>query len=439
MIAAPPDERLVRAIGPWALGANALNLTLGAGIFALPAAVAGILGPAAILAYLVCGLAMMLVLACFAELGSRTLRSGGAVAYIEDAFGPGAGFVAWAVFTIGYCAGSDAAIANVLVDAMGSAAPALAGGLARPIALVAVFGGLAAVNIRGVRQGTRVAVATTIAKTLPLLVVVAAGAAAMRWEALRWTAWPAPAKVGEASLLLFFAFSGAESTLTPGGEIRDPVRTVPRGLLGGAAAVVLIYVAIQLVSQGVLGTDITGHGAAPLAAVAGRVLGPAGWSLVLACTALAVFGTLSGDMLASPRAFLPIARQGMIPEWLGAVHPRFHTPHLAIAAYAGLSCLFAVTGAFRPLAILASVALLLVYLVVCLAVLRLRRAGPAPPGGFRTPGGPLVPLLGTAVVAWLLAHSSRTEMAATVVSLALAGGYYAVRRRGRAPRSGTAG
>ena len=95
---AQPDERLDRALGPWSVGANAVNLSLGAGIFALPAAVAAILGPAAILAYLVCGVAIALVLTCFAEIGSQTTRSGGAIAYIEEAFGPLAGFLAWVIF-----------------------------------------------------------------------------------------------------------------------------------------------------------------------------------------------------------------------------------------------------------------------------------------------------------------------------------------------------
>ena len=81
------EQSLVRAIGPWTLGANAVNLTIGAGIFALPAVVAAILGPAALLAYLVCGALVLLVLTCFAEVGSQVTRSGGAVAYIEEAFG----------------------------------------------------------------------------------------------------------------------------------------------------------------------------------------------------------------------------------------------------------------------------------------------------------------------------------------------------------------
>ncbi len=125
------DDRLTRAIGPWSLGANAVNLSVGAGIFALPAAVAAILGPASILAYLVCGLAIALVLTCFAELGTRVTRSGGAVAYIEDSFGPMAGFVAWTVFTLGFCAAADAAVGAILVDAIAEVVPAAGQGAGR--------------------------------------------------------------------------------------------------------------------------------------------------------------------------------------------------------------------------------------------------------------------------------------------------------------------
>jgi APA family basic amino acid/polyamine antiporter len=426
---AAPGPALERAIGPWTLGANAVNLSLGAGIFALPAAVAAILGPAAILAYLVCGLAIALVLTCYVEIGSQVTRSGGAIAYIEDGFGPMAGFVAWVVYALVFCAASDAAISLVLVDALASVVPALDNALVRAAGLVALFGGLAAVNILGVRQGARVAVATTVAKLAPLVVVIGAGLLAMQWSELRWTEWPSAARVGEASLLLFFAFSGAEAALTPSGEIRDPARAIPRGILGGTAALIAIYVSVQVVSQGILGADLARTTDAPLAAVAGRLFGQAGWDVIVACMAVAIFGTLAGDMLASPRAVLPVAERGVLPRVLARVHPRFHTPHVAIAGYAGLGCLLALTGAFQPLAVLASVSLLLVYLVVCVAALKLRLTRPRMPGAFRAPGGPLVPLLGIATVLWLLLQSSLMEGAAVLAIAAIAFVYYRVRRQ----------
>ncbi len=427
----PPsaDSRLERAIGPWALGANAVNLTVAAGIFALPAVVAAMLGPAAILAYAICALLIVLVLACFAEVGASTARSGGAVAYVEDAFGPQAGFVTWVVFAIAYSAAADAAIANVVVGACGAAIPAIAHGVGRVLALVALFGGIAAVNVRGVRQGTRLSIATTVAKLLPLLLVIVLAAPAIAIHNLTWTVWPSPARLGEAALVLFFAFGGPESALTPSGEIRDPARTVPRGILGAVAAVLLLYVALQVAAQGVMGADLTRDADAPIAALAARLAGGIGRNLVIAGTVVAGFGAIAADILGTPRAFLVAAQSGSLPRALATVHARFRTPWISILVYAGIGFLLSVSGGFRPLAVLSSMSLLLVYLAVCLASLRLRYTRVPTAGAFRLPGGPTVAVLAVAVVVWLLAHSSTREtiaMTAVIVGSML---YYQLRTR----------
>jgi basic amino acid/polyamine antiporter, APA family len=377
----------------------------------------------------VCGLAIALVLVCFAEIGTQVTRSGGAVVYIEDSFGPMAGFMAWVVYSLGYCVASNAAVGTVLIAAAGSAVPALGHGAPRVVTLAALYTVLAAVNILGVRVGARLAVATTVAKLAPLVVLLGAGLLAIRWEALRWTTWPAPAKIGEAALLLFFAFSGAETAVTPSGEIVNPRRTVPRGLLGGTAFLILLYVSVQVVSQGVLGTGLAGHAQAPLADVASLLFGPAGKVLLIACTTLATLGLLVGDLLATPRSFLPVAENGLLSASMAAVHARYRTPHVAIAAYALASCLFAITGAFRPLAILASVSLLLVYLAICVAVIKLRLTRECPPGAFRAPGGLLVPVVGAMTVLWLLSHTTGREAAGMGIAIVAAAAYYVVRRQ----------
>jgi amino acid transporter len=193
------------------------------------------------------------------------------------------------------------------------------------------------------------------------------------------------------------------------------------------AALVAIYVAVQMVSQGVLGAELPRQTEAPLAAVASRVLGPAGWNVMIACTVVAIFGMLAGDMLASPRAMLPMAADGLLPAAVGRVHPRFHTPHIAIALYAAIACLLALSGTFRPLALLSSGALLIVYFVVCLAALRLRFVGPPPAGAFRAPGGALVPVAGMCAAGWLLAQCSAAEATALAGTVAAAAGYYLLR------------
>jgi len=425
------DEELERAIGPFALGANAVNLAVGAGIFALPAAVAALLGPAAVVAYLLCGLVITCVLLCCAELGSRSARSGGVMAFIEDAFGPLAGFLAWALYAIGCSALSDAAIAHVLMDAVAAGVPQLREGVPRIAAFAVLFGTLAAVNVRGVRHGTSLSVAATIAKLAPLLLLIVVGVPAIRWSELHWTTWPEYGALGQASLLVFFIFMSPEGALTASGEVRNPARTIPRAMLGTAATLVTLYVALQIVSQGVLGQELARQGNTPLASVANRLLGLAGGELLLVCTAVAVFGSIAADIVNTPRAFFALASAGLLPGRLAAVHARFHTPHVAIVAYSVLVFAFTISGAFRPLAVLATISQLLVYFVLCVAVLRMRRAGVRRPAAFRTPGGPAVPVLGAAAILWLLSHSTAAEVMGVTALLAASTAYYTVRSRSR--------
>jgi APA family basic amino acid/polyamine antiporter len=430
------SEGLDRAIGPWALGANAVNNTIGAGIFVLPGLIAAILGSAAIVAYLICAVAMTLVLTCFIEIGTVVKRSGGAIAYVEEAFGPMMGFLAWVLYAITAMMVAQAALANVFVDTVAISVPALGHGVPRVATMGLLFGGLAVVNVIGVRQGMGVAVAATVAKLLPLLFIVAAGALIMHWSELRWSGWPPAAKLGEASLLLFFAFAGAEAALATSGEIRDPERTVPRAVFGGTACFVLLYVSLQGVSQGILGSDLAHQTTAPLASVAGRILPGAGRGLILACTGISILGTVAAGMVGLPRTFFLAAENGMLPALLARVHPRFRTPHVAILTAALLLFVVAVSGAFRPLAILSSVSRLLIYLAVCLGALRMRLTRPMVPGAFRAPGGPVVPVLGALAVLWLLSHSTRVQISALAATAALAVVYYWFRQK-RLARNGT--
>jgi len=428
-VARDAEQTLVRAIGPWALGANAINLTIGAGIFALPAVIAAMLGPAAVLAYLICGVLILLVLTCYVEVGTQVTRSGGAVAYVEEAFGPLAGFLAWALYSIGFCGASSAAIAHVLLDTVATAVPVLAGGPARVVGLVLLFGGLATVNVVGVRQGTRVSIATTVAKLLPLLLLLVLGAFAVRGSNLVWSGWPSMSELGAGTLVIFFAFTGAEGALAPSGEIRDPSRTVPRGMLGGAVAVVLLYLGLQLVAQGVLGGELARGTSTPLVDVAQRLAGALGRGLVVACTAVAIFGCIAADLICNPRAFLAAAESGALPRVFRLIHPRYNTPWFSIVAYAAIVLALSLSGGFRAMAVLASMAVLLVYLGVSLAALRLRYTRPQAPGTFRAPGGPTVALLASATVVWVLAQSTRREVVAIAILVGASTLYYMIRRQ----------
>ena len=424
---APADSQLRREIGPWSLAVNAVNNTIGGGIFALPGVIAALLGPAALLGYLLCGIAMTLALTCFAEIGSFVRRSGGPIAYIEECFGPFAGFLAWVLYCIGCESGANAAIANVLVSTVAILLPALAHGVPRVLALAVLFAYLTAINIRGLRHALYVSIATTVAKLLPLLFLIVAGLFAMHWRELRWTGIPSAANLGEASLLLFFTFQGAEEALCPSAEIRDPARTVPRGIFAAMGVLIVLYAALQAVSQGVLGAALPASTATPLADVAARIAGQPGRVLLLVCAGIAIFGSIGTSCISAPRSYFRMAQDGFLPQALARVHPRYRTPHISVVVFGVVTFLLAVSGAFRHLAVLSSASLLCVYLAVCLGALWVRYTRPPVPGAFRAPGGPLVGILGAASVIWMLRYITRREFIALAVALALGTAYYAVR------------
>src|SRR5688572_18492451 len=206
-------ENLKRAMGPRSLGLAIINITAGSGIFVIPALIADGLGATAILAYLVCGVLIFLIGLCFAELGSKTTVSGGAYTYIETAFGPYAGFLANNIFWLGGCVMADAAIANALVNTLSFFIPSLGSEIFRAAFLLLVFGGLALLNIRSVKNGIRFIEFATVGKLTPMIILVIVAANFVDPSNLAWEIRPTVTNIGGASLLLFFAFIGLEGPL----------------------------------------------------------------------------------------------------------------------------------------------------------------------------------------------------------------------------------
>jgi len=411
------DEGLVRVIGTGALGLSVVNLVVGAGIFVLPGLVATELGSAAILAYLVCSVTVALVFLCFAEVGSRVSRSGGAYAYVEEAFGPFAGFIASILFWFGFSALADAAITVIMVDAIAIVFPILGESIPRAVFIIALLTFLAAVNVRGVKAGVRLYIFNTLAKLVPLLLLLGAGLFVINIENLAIPEWPTTTSLGAGTILLFYAFNGAESALNASGEIKNPAKTVPLGLLLGLSAILVLYIGLQTVAQGVLGPELANNTKAPLVAVATEVFGDWGGKMLIAGAVISIYSTLSGDMLGGPRVIFASSLDNVLPKFLGTVHPKNKTPHVAIIFFAIVVAVFAVSGTFKYLAVVASGSILLIYLGVSLAVLRLRQRDGLPKDHeFALPFGPVIPLLSCAIVSWLLLQMPLDE-AVTVAAL----------------------
>jgi len=415
------DAGLVRALGLRGMTFNTVNLVVGASIFVLPATVAGVLGPAAVIAYVVCAIAMAFVALCFAEAGSRVSTTGGVYAYAEAAFGPFVGYLTGVLMWFGSFMLGTAGIAVVLTTSIGVLYPPAASRAWQVGLLCALFGGLAMANIRGTKVGASLVEGLTVAKLAPLILLIAVGVFAIDPANLAWSGVPSAGQIADGSLLLVFAFMGIEIAVTPGGEIRDPARTVPRGILAGLAIITLLYIAVQLVAQGVLGTGLAESRTAPLAAVAEVGLGGGGRAIILVGTILSTFGYLAGDMLSSPRVLYAFGRDGHLPAVFGRVHPRFQTPHVAIIVHAAAALGFALSGTFESLVVLSVVSTLIIYLICAISVLVMRRRDlrtTAAP--FTVPGGPAVPLLACGVVLWLLSRATRAEFIAVAVMLAVA-------------------
>ncbi|HTR19214.1 MAG TPA: APC family permease [Gemmatimonadales bacterium] len=404
------------------LAAAIFNITVGAAIFVLPAHMAGRLGAAAPLAYVVCAVATALVALCIAEAGSRVPRSGGPYAYVETALGPYVGYLCGVMLWLGITL-AMAAVATVLADALAGLFPILSGNVPRAAMLVVLFAGLTLVNMRGAALGSRLSVITTLAKIVPLLAFVVFGLPHVHAANLSIVALPPVAKLGESGLLLMFAFFGMESALQVSGEVRNPSRVVPQAIALALVGVGLLYVSVQLVAQGILGDALAAPetAKAPLAAAAMQFAGAAGARLILIGMIVSTFGFMAATMLSTPRTLYALALDGYLPGSLAGVHRDHHTPHVAIGVQGVIVCIIALTGTYVRLALMSDVAILLVYLACCVAAWRLRRVDAGSESSpFLMPGGGVVPWLAAALVVGLLARATAQAWLLTGAVLAAA-------------------
>ena len=425
---ASSEPLLRRSIGTLALAASMVNVTIGGGIYRLPADMASTLGPTAFVAYLLCALMMGLIILCMAEAGSRVSLTGGLYAYVEVAFGPFVGFVAgfllWMVLTF-----AMAAVATVLLANLGALVPALAPRTSSIVALVIIYTVFAAINAVGVERGARVNSILTALKVVPLLVLLLGGLFALNPDYLAIGTPPAMSTFARSSILLIFAFAGVEAALVPSGEVKDPARTVPRALFIAMAVMTLLYAGLQFVSQGVLGPSLATAKAAPLAEAAGAALGGWGRQLLLIGAVVSMLGHAGGMILATPRMLFAFAQNGFLPASLAHVHPRYRTPIGAIVLQCALVLILVITSTFERLAVLANLAALVLYAACCLAAWQLRRrdvrAGGVP---FQVPAPGLVIVLALAVIGWVLTSVTASEWMALGAAIGAASIVFALRR-----------
>jgi APA family basic amino acid/polyamine antiporter len=397
--------RLARQIGLGGALLLSFNSVVGSGIFALPAALAERLGAFSPYIFPIAGLVLLLIAVPYARAAAAFDHNGGPAAH-GAAFGRLVGFeLGW----IYYVSRAAAFAANAAVLAAYAArwwAP-LSGSLLRALLIVAVIGGLTAINIAGVRRSMRLLAGLTLLKALPLIVLASA--------ALLLAGFPAPGppppltELEGTLLLALYAFIGFENSTATAGETRAPGATIPRALLATIAATACLFFLVQLAFVAAL-PDGASDATAPLLDLGGSLAGPVGAGIVTLAAIASLSGNLHSNLAATPRVTQAMGERGDLPAWFGAISMRFGTPANSILFLGLLSAALALSGGFVWLAVVSTLSRIIVYGVTAATLLR---------------GGAGKLWLGHATIAiaaclWLAAQAEPVAWA-TLLALAAAG------------------
>lgn len=417
-------DRLPRRLGVWSAAAVLVGSTIGSGIFRVPSSVAGEAGSVGAIALLwvIGALVALFGALTLAELAVLFPRSGGVYVFIREAYGPLPAFLfGWTELLV-IRPSALGAIAMLFAEYVREFV-ALSEGEVRVVAAAAILL-LAAANIRSVRWGAAVQNASTAAKVLALVglallafVLGNAGHGAfaepLSFQPASWGGF------GIALVAVMWAYDGWADLTFMGGEVRDPGRTLPRALLGGTLAIVVIYLVVNAAYLFVL--PVAEMAGRPLVAAdaARRIFGEAGAGVVAAMVLMSAFGALNGAMMTGPRIFFAMADDGLFFRPIAAVHPRWRTPWAAIALAALLGVGYVSIRSFEQLADSFILGIWPFYALAVGAVYTLRRRRPELPRPYRTVGYPVVPLVFLLASLAMLANALVQQPASTGFGFAI--------------------
>lgn len=402
-----PSAHLERRIGPFTAACVVVANVIGAGIFTTSGFIArDLANPVALL--LVWAFGGILALAgalSYSELGATMPEAGGEYVYLREAYGPLVGFLGgWVSFFIGF-SGAIAAVALAFVHYLAHFFPAVTppnpAGIALAIALVWV---LAAVHSLGVGPGGLFQRIITVTNVAALLILVVAGFSLGSGDAANfrsggeaiWRNFPV------ALVFVMFAYSGWNAAAYLAGEIREPGRNLPRALLAGTLVVTTLYLGLNAFYLYALPIPEMA-GVQPIAEKASvAAFGQFATHLVTGLLMLALAGATSAMVLAGPRVYFAMSRDGVFPRAIAAVHPRFHTPVRAIFLQSAWSTILIYFWAsFEKLVVYIGFALVVIAALAVLAVFVLRVRRPDLPRPYRVPWYPVVPALFVLAAAWM--------------------------------------
>ncbi len=413
---AAPSRELPRQLGLFSAIAVLVGSTIGSGIFRSPAGIADKLpGPAPMLiVWSVGGLFALCGALTLAELAGALPKTGGMYAYIREGWGRLPAFLfGWTELLLVRAAALGAisiTFAEYAVRGIGFDPAAEPYATYARFLAAAALALMATINIVGLRWGSMLQNATTIAKYGGLVIIVLlAFALGLPKTGGNFTpAVPAGSfSVGAFGLALvsvLWAFDGWADLSKVGGEVKDPRRNLPRGIVLGTLAVIVIYLLANLAYLSVL--TVEEIRVAPLVAanVAERLVGPWGVTLVALTVLVSTFGSINGSMLTGPRVFFALAEDKLFFDKVAEIHPKYQTPYIAIGLAAALGITFVLLRSFEQLADIFVTASLVFYILGVSAIFPLRKRPDWDPS-VRVPLYPVVPLMFIAATLFLLVNA----------------------------------
>jgi APA family basic amino acid/polyamine antiporter len=435
---------LKRVLGPAQLTMLGVGAIIGTGIFVLTGqAAAANAGPAIVLSMILAGLTSVLAALCYSEFAATVPVAGSAYTYAYATLGE---FVAWVIgwdLILEYALGAATVAvgwSGSLVTLLGqlgwsipaaiSAAPGTvvqlaSGGMPATVAVfnlpaVLITVAVTALLVVGVSESATVNAVIVVIKVAIVLVVIGAGALFI--QPANWHPFIPPntgtfGEYGWSGVLrgagvIFFAYIGFDAVSTSAQEARDPQRDMPRGILGSLAICTVLFVLVSAVMVGVVPYKQMLNQPAPLViaiqAAAGRAAGTPWAPLMNGLTVLLTLGAVAAlssvmvvMMLAQPRIFLAMSKDGLMPKWAGVIHPRFKTPHVSTLVTGVVVAVAAGLTPIATLGTLVSIGTLMAFVIVSIGVIVLRRTRPDLHRPFRMPLVPLLPAL-SALVAFTL-------------------------------------
>lgn len=351
----PGKPALRRAIRLPHATAMVVGTIIGASIFVQPSEITGQIPsvPGALSVWLVAGgLTLIGALVC-AELASSFTRTGGVYVYLSEAYGPSLGFLwGWAMFWSMH-SGIIAAIAVIFARYTGYFVAL--GDLGIRVVAVSTVLVLSAVNYLGVKHGSTLQALITAGKLGAIGLIIVLGVtlgSRLPEHFVDHGSLPREFSVGAFLTALvagLFAFGGWHMVTYSSEETVEPKSTIPRALVIGTVVVTLSYLAMNAVYMFVLPLDVVASSTRVAADAADAVIGSHGGAILSAIVMFSTFGALSGIVLAGPRVYYAMAQDGLLFRWLGAIHPRYRTPHRAIAIQAVWASVLILTGTYREL------------------------------------------------------------------------------------------